>query len=92
MQPGTGTREIAFDCRFFVGDQPCTWHKALGVLCLYDHYLRVETCTLIVKLDTMGDVLRTTAFLPTLAEEHPGAPITWILRQESGSILDRNSH
>jgi heptosyltransferase-2 len=36
---------------------------------------------LIIKLDAMGDVLRTTALLPALVEAHPRASITWITRR-----------
>ena len=64
-------REIAFDCKFFLGDRPCIWHKAIGVLCTCDHYQKVEQRLLIIKLDAMGDVLRTTALLPALADAHP---------------------
>lgn len=86
------TREIAFDCRFFVGDRPCIWHKSTGVLCPCDHYLRVEESVLIIKLDAMGDVLRTTALLPALAEAHPRASITWITRREARPLLERNPY
>jgi heptosyltransferase-2 len=85
-------REIAFDCRFFLGDRPCVWHKATGVLCTCDHYQRIEQRLLIIKLDAMGDVLRTTALLPALAEAHPGAGITWITRRESRPLLERNPY
>ena len=51
-------REIAWDCRFFLGDRPCVWHKRSGVLCTCDHYEKIEERILIVKLDAMGDVLR----------------------------------
>jgi heptosyltransferase-2 len=90
--PDGGTREIAFDCRFFLGDRPCVWHKAAGVLCPCDHYQRVAERLLIVKLDAMGDVLRTTALLPALAAAHPGAAITWITRRESRPLLERNPY
>lgn len=86
------SREIAFDCRYFVGDRPCTWHKATGVLCTCDHYQRVEERLLIIKLDAMGDVLRTTSLLPPLAERHPKASITWITRRESRPLLERNPY
>jgi len=33
-----GSRDIAFDCKFFLGDRPCVWHKQTGVLCTCDHY------------------------------------------------------
>lgn len=87
-----GTREIAFDCRFFVGDRPCTWHKSTGVLCPCDHYQRVDERLLIIKLDAMGDVLRTTALLPALAEAHPRASITWVTRREARPMLERNPY
>jgi ADP-heptose:LPS heptosyltransferase len=95
--PGSGPpvgemREIAFDCKFFLGDRPCVWHKANGVLCTCDHYQKVEQRLLIIKLDAMGDVLRTTALLPALADTHPGTAITWITRRESRPLLERNPY
>ncbi len=89
---GGERREIAFDCRFFLGDRPCVWHKTTGVLCLCDHYQRIDQQVLIIKLDAMGDVLRTTALLPALAEAHPRAAITWITRRESRPLLERNPY
>ena len=85
-------REIAFDCRFFLGDRPCRWHKTTGVVCTCDHYQKVEQRLLIIKLDAMGDVLRTTALLPALAEAHPGAAITWVTRKESRPLLEQNPY
>jgi len=92
LQTNAGDREIAFDCKFFLGDRPCVWHKADGVLCTCDHYQKVEQRLLIIKLDAMGDVLRTTALLPALAEAHPGLAITWITRRESRPLLERNPY
>lgn len=92
MRPNAETREIAFDCRFFLGDRPCIWHKSTGVLCICDHYQRIEERLLIIKLDAMGDVLRTTALLPALAEAHPRATITWITRREARPLLERNPY
>jgi heptosyltransferase-2 len=89
---GGGTREIAFDCRFFLGDRPCVWHKTTGVLCTCDHYQRIDQRILMIKLDAMGDVLRTTALLPALAEARPAAAITWITRRESRPLLERNPY
>src|SRR5690349_10736505 len=86
------TREIAFDCRFFLGDRPCVWHKAKGVLCTCDHYQKVEERILIIKLDAIGDVLRTTALLPALAEAHPSASISWITRREARPLLEQNPY
>jgi ADP-heptose:LPS heptosyltransferase len=88
--PVIGSREIAFDCKFFLGDRPCVWHKQSGVLCTCDKYEKVEERLLIIKLDAMGDVLRSTALLPPLAEEHPHAAITWVTRKDSVPLLQRN--
>src|SRR5215470_9851203 len=85
-------REIAFDCRFFLGDRPCVWHKASGVLCTCDRYEKVDQRLLIIKLDAMGDVLRTTALLPALAKANAGTAITWITRRESRPLLERNPY
>lgn len=90
VQPGSEAREIAFDCKFFLGDRPCVWHKASGVVCTCDHYEKIEHRLLIIKLDAMGDVLRTTALLPALAVARPGVAITWVTRRESTPLLERN--
>jgi ADP-heptose:LPS heptosyltransferase len=84
------SREIAFDCRYFLGDRPCVWHKREGLLCTCDRYEKIEEHVLIVKLDAMGDVLRTTTILPALAEKHPHAAIVWITRPESKPLLEHN--
>jgi heptosyltransferase-2 len=89
---GTRFREIAPECRFFLGDRPCVWHKREGLLCRCDHYDAIEERLLIVKLDAMGDVLRSTALLPPLAKAHPHAAITWITRKESIPLLQRNPY
>jgi ADP-heptose:LPS heptosyltransferase len=88
--PVTGSREIAFDCKFFLGDRPCVWHKQTGVLCTCERYEKIEERLLIIKLDAMGDVLRSTALLPPLVEAHPHAAITWITRKDSVPLLQRN--
>jgi len=90
--PDSAAREIAFDCRFFLGDRPCVWHKASGVLCTCDYYQQIEQRLLIIKLDAMGDVLRTTALLPALADAHPRSAIAWITRRESLPLLRGNPY
>jgi ADP-heptose:LPS heptosyltransferase len=86
------SREMAFDCKFFRGDRPCTWHKQTGALCTCEQYERIDERLLIIKLDAMGDVLRSTALLPPIAEAHPHASIVWITRQESAPLLERNRY
>ena len=69
-------REVAWDCRFFLGDRPWTLAQAQrrGV------HLRSLSADrerlLIIKLDAMGDVLRTISLLPAMADAHPRAVVT----------------
>lgn len=83
---------IAYDCRYFLGDRPCVWHKRAGAVCTCQHYDAVHEQVLIIKLDAMGDVLRTTALLPSLAEAHPHAAFTWITRPEACPLLLHNPY
>jgi len=45
---------------------------------------------LIIKLDAMGDVLRTTSILQGLKEKYPESHITWITKKESLPLLENN--
>ncbi|HEY7426060.1 MAG TPA: glycosyltransferase family 9 protein [Gemmataceae bacterium] len=85
-------REIASDCRYFLGDRPCIWHKRQGLLCTCECYDPIRENILLIKLDAMGDVLRTTALLPLLAKTHPQAALTWITRPESKPLLENNPY
>ena len=93
VSPGTRpTVEIAHDCRHFLGDRPCKMHKASGALCKCTHYAPIRERVLMIKLDAMGDVLRTTALLPALAKAHPEAAIDWITKSESLQLLENNPY
>jgi len=46
----------------------------------------------IIKLDAMGDVLRTTCLLPVIVKAWPGIRITWITRDESVPLLENNPY
>ncbi len=85
-------RPVAIDCRDFQNDRPCCWHKREAALCLCAHYAPIHERVLIIKLDAMGDVLRTTCLLPALAAAHPHAAITWLTRPESAPLLEHNPY
>jgi heptosyltransferase-2 len=68
------------------------WHKREGLVCTCEHYAPVRERVLIIKLDAMGDVLRTTALLPALAKAHPQAAIDWVTRPESVPLLENNPY
>lgn len=82
--------KFAFDCRYFLGDRPCVWHKLEGSLCTCEHYEAVQHRILVIKLAAIGDVLRTTCLLQGIHSKYPGAAITWITQPESVPLLQNN--
>lgn len=82
---------INYNCRHFRGDVPCSPHKREGVRCegcLY--YDLIKERILVIKLDSIGDVLRTTSILPGLKEKYPHSQITWITKTESVPLFYGN--
>ena len=82
---------LKYDCKHFPGDRPCVFHKDSGIKCdscpVYSkHNYRI----LIIKLDAMGDVLRTTSILHPLKDTHPNSEIVWITKHESSEIFQNN--
>lgn len=49
-----------------------------------------EKRIIIVKLDAVGDVLRTTSILPTLKEKYVDSNIVWITKEKSYEVLKDN--
>jgi heptosyltransferase-2 len=47
---------------------------------------------LIIKLDAVGDVLRTTSILPSLKKKYPESKITWITKSKSFPVLRDNPY
>jgi heptosyltransferase-2 len=83
---------IKNDCKYFPGDRPCIYNKREGLLCdNCPHYSSHQARILIIKLDAVGDVLRTTCILHGLKEKYPNSEITWITRKASFSIFENNS-
>ncbi len=76
------------DCRHFPGDRPCVYHKQSGVRCdTCRHYQPLKEKILIIKFDALGDVLRTTAILPSVKKRYPDARITWLTQSNARDIF-----
>ena len=83
--------EFKFDCRQFRAERPCAPHKLRGVTCPdCDEYDPVTTRVLMIKLDALGDVLRTTALLPAVKAAFPGSHITWVTAPDAVPLFDGN--
>jgi heptosyltransferase-2 len=80
--------KIAADCRHFVGEKPCVFHKEHGVKCGdCSYYSPVRERILVIKMGAKGDVLRTTCILTGLKEKHPDSHITWVVEKGSQELL-----
>ena len=78
--------ELRTDCRHFPGDRPCGFHKETGVTCRdCNNFSPRGKSVLVIKLDALGDVLRTTAVLPALHRAQDPCTVTWVT---SGAAMD----
>lgn len=81
------------DCKFYYGNKPCKFHKQYGRICEgCNDYKKVSERILIIKLDALGDVLRTTSILPALKKKYPDSHITWITKAEAAALLKNNGY
>jgi ADP-heptose:LPS heptosyltransferase len=82
-----GFGRYAADCRLFTGYKPCR-HKRRCEGC--PHYSSRGTRILLINLDAMGDVARTTALLPALKRKFPDSHVTWVTLNRAAPILEGN--
>ena len=82
---------LKIDCAYFKGDRPCKFHKEDGIKCdECNHYKPIRNKILIIKLDAIGDVLRTTSILPPLRKKYPDAFITWCTKSNATQLFVNN--
>ena len=75
------------DCRHFTGYRPCQFGGACQGC---EHFAQASPDILLINLDAMGDVLRTTALLPAIRRRHPDARISWLTRSQAAPLLRGN--
>lgn len=82
---------IKTDCKHFPGDHPCVYNKNEGIICdNCNYYSPIKYKILIIKLDAIGDVLRTTSILHALNGKYPESHITWLTKSTSKDIFKNN--
>jgi len=80
---------IRNDCRQFREDRPCKPHKNKGIHCdSCIEYDPIKYRILIIKLNAIGDVIRTAGIIPALISKYPGAYITWVTEPNAVSLLE----
>ena len=83
--------KIFIDCKYYKGYKPCDFHKDDKRKCKdCAEYLPIKSRILIIKLDALGDVLRTTAILQSLIKKYDNPHITWITRENAHQLLKNN--
>jgi ADP-heptose:LPS heptosyltransferase len=83
--------KIQTDCRHYRTSVPCRPHKKGQADCEgCRHYDPTGERVLVIKLDAMGDVLRTTSCLPALKRLYPRSHVTWITRSNAVALLQGN--
>lgn len=82
-----GLGGYATDCRHFSGYKPCRFQRLCDGC---PHYEPQGVRVLLVNLDAMGDVVRTTALLPALKRKYPESRVTWVTLKNAAPILQHN--
>lgn len=85
--------EVNLSCRHFPGDRPCRYHKEAGSQCHgCPHFAPTGFRVLIIKLDALGDVLRTTCLLPSLKRRYSDAHVSWLTSSSAAKVLQNNPY
>lgn len=84
---------LKYDCKHFKGDRPCSFNKNDGILCNdCNNYSPIGKKILIIKLDAIGDVLRTTSILKPLRDKYPDFFITWLTKENAKDLFIGNPY
>ncbi|MCH7774229.1 MAG: glycosyltransferase family 9 protein [Bacteroidetes bacterium] len=84
---------LKYNCRYFTGDRPCKVHKKYEIKCdSCNYYSPIGLKILIIKLDAIGDVLRTTSILPPLKQKYPDSYITWCTKKNARALFSGNNY
>lgn len=79
--------DLKLDCRYFRGDKPCVRQCGCEGC---RHYAPMGKRILIIKLDAIGDVARTTSILRPLRRAHEPCHITWLTHPIAEEMLRGN--
>ncbi|WP_025321512.1 glycosyltransferase family 9 protein [Deferrisoma camini] len=84
-----GFGPYAADCRYFTGYKPCRFRRLCDGC---PEYRPRGTRILLINLDAMGDVVRTTALLPALKRVYPQSFVSWVTLKNAAPILEHNPY
>ncbi len=86
-------------CIHFKGDRPCKpyWDKQLyknKFKCSKEckQYKNIKNRILLIKLDAIGDVIRTTPLAEGIKKNYPNSQLTWLVNQYGAEFLKNNPY
>ena len=81
-------------CRHFKGDRPCQYYWINGCINCNEseNYNPYKERILIIKLDALGDVVRSTALAEGIKKKYPDSQLTWITQPQAKFFLEGNKH
>jgi lipopolysaccharide heptosyltransferase III len=79
---------INFLCRYYKASEPCKFNKIDGSECpTCVHASEFRDRILFIKLDAIGDVLRSASLLPSIVSRHNSPYLAWLTRKESVELV-----
>jgi len=76
-----------YDCKYFTGYKPCK----PGMICQdCKEYSPMRTRILLINLDALGDVLRTTSILRSIRKKYKNSFIVWLTNKNALPLLENN--
>ena len=76
------------NCRWFNGYKPCKKNSICDASCPLKEDLKQHI--LVVHLEALGAVLRSTSLLKALKKKHPHSKLTWITKAPADQLLKLN--
>ena len=84
---------INYACRYYKGAKPCVFNKTDDSECpSCTHASEFRERVLFIKLDAVGDVLRSASLLPIICARHEAPYIAWLTRKELVELVSMMVH
>ena len=80
-------------CRYFKGDRPCKyyWIDKSWDCKICNHFSPYDKRILIIKLDALGDVIRSTPIAEGIKKKYPNCELSWVVDSEHKWSLENNT-
>ena len=81
-------------CKFFKGDRPCKyyWIDRSWDCNNCEHHTTYDKRLLLIKLDELGDVVRSTALVEGLKKKYKNIHLTWLVASSGKYFLQNNPY